>query len=44
MEKRVLVYFLDDHDDIQFELFTFKDQVKSRLFKDFEISTKDLFN
>ena len=43
IDKRILIYFLDNHDDIQFELVELDSTVKSRLFENVEIHTNDLF-
>ena len=43
IDKRILVYFLDENHDIQFELIGLDCSMKSRLFKNFEIHTNDLF-
>lgn len=43
MNERILVYFLDENEDIQFHLAESDSNVKSRLFKEFEINTDDLF-
>lgn len=43
IDKRILVYFLDNKDDIQFELVELDNTVKSRLFENYEIHTNDLF-
>lgn len=44
IDKRILVYYLDENDEIQFNLVELDCNVKSKLFKDFEIHTNDLFN
>jgi len=44
MDERILVYYLDEKDDIQFELAELGCNLKSKLFKEFEIQTDDLFS
>ena len=44
IDKRILVYYLDENDEIQFNLAELDCHVKSRLFKEFEIHTNDLFS
>lgn len=43
MNERILIYYLDENDDIQFNLAELGRNVKSRMFKEFEIRTDDLF-
>lgn len=44
MDKRILVYYIDENDDIQFNLVETGCYVKSKLFKEYVIYTNDLFN
>lgn len=44
IDERILVYYLDENDDIQFNLVELDCNLKSRLFKNFEVHTNELFN
>ncbi|MFD1067078.1 Uma2 family endonuclease [Oceanobacillus locisalsi] len=43
MEKRIMMYSLDENGEVQFDLVSENEKASSRLFKDFTIETENLF-
>ncbi|GIO25231.1 Uma2 family endonuclease [Oceanobacillus sp. J11TS1] len=43
MEKRIMIYTLDENGEVQFDLVNENGKAASRLFENFKIETKDLF-
>ncbi len=43
MEKRIMMYTLDENGEVQFDLVSENEKVASRLFEDFTIETENLF-
>jgi len=43
MEKRIMIYTLDENGEVQFDLVNENEKATSRLFENFKIETKNLF-